>query len=78
MARLKKALLSENDKAAISKAIENRKNKKLLQAAPQLLEALQDMLNQGCGYYDKKSCGHNFYCVCPSDKARLAIKAATE
>lgn len=42
----------------------------------QLLEALEDLYNEVCGNYDKKSCGHNHVCVCPGDKARAAIAAA--
>jgi hypothetical protein len=53
-----------------TKAIEQER---IRNAAPALLEALEDMLNQGCGNYEKKSCKHDFYCVCPEDKARAAI-----
>lgn len=53
-----------------------RKAKKLESQNADLLEALEDMLNQGCGEYQKKSCGHNFYCVCPGDKAVAAIAKA--
>lgn len=44
-------------------------------AAPALLEALEDSYYQSIGEYSKKSCGHNFFCVCPESKTKAAIAA---
>ena len=41
-----------------------------------LREVLRDMLAQGAG--EGKSCGHNYYCVCPSDAARAALATAPD
>lgn len=45
-----------------------------IEAADDLLIALEDMLAQGGGM--PKSCGHEFYCVCPGEKAIAAIAKA--
>lgn len=47
---------------------------KLISAAPELLQALEDMLAQGSGM--PKSCGHNFDCVCITDNARAIVAKA--
>lgn len=40
--------------------------------APVLLKACKDLLAEMSG--SEKSCGHQYTCVCPSDKAREIIK----
>lgn len=45
----------------------------LIAAAPELLEALRDLI-AGPG---PKRCGHDFDCVCAGDTARAAIAKAT-
>lgn len=49
-------------------------NARLIAAAPELLEALSDLLASISG--GEKSCGHAFTCICPGDKARAAIAKA--
>lgn len=49
-------------------------NAKLISAAPDLLEALQDFMANASG--ETESCGHSFECVCRFDKARAAIAKA--
>lgn len=51
-------------------------NAKLIAAAPDLLEALDDLINSISGM--DKICGHDFTCSCPVDRAKAAIKKATE
>lgn len=51
------------------------KDGKLMAAAPDLLQALSDLLASISG--GEKSCGHAFTCICPGDKARSAIAKAT-
>lgn len=47
----------------------------LAESNTELLEALKDLLASISG--EKKSCGHEFTCICPEDKARAAIAKAT-
>ena len=49
-------------------------NAALIAAAPELLEALEDMMSANGG--GKKFCGHGFSCNCAWDKARAAISKA--
>jgi hypothetical protein len=49
-------------------------NAHLIAAAPDLLEALEDMLAQASG--TPKRCEHEYDCICPNDNARAAIKKA--
>lgn len=51
-------------------------NAKLIAAAPDLLEALDDLINSISGM--DKICGHDFTCSCSIDRANKAIKKATE
>jgi hypothetical protein len=37
-----------------------------------LVSALADLLNEKAGVM--KSCGHNYYCICPTDNAKQALK----
>lgn len=54
---------------------EEDENGRLIAAAPELLEALQLLMQEQSG--GDKSCGHNgFTCTCPYDKARAAIAKA--
>lgn len=46
----------------------------LIAAAPELYEALEDMLAESFGA--EKSCGHDFTCICPEEKARAALAKA--
>lgn len=50
-------------------------NAKLIAAAPELLEALNNLLNHLSG--KPKICGHDYECICPYDLAKNAIKKAT-
>lgn len=51
------------------------KNAQLIAAAPDLLEALQDVMAEQSG--TEKICGHNgFTCTCPYDRAKAAINKA--
>ena len=45
-----------------------------LLAAPEMLEALEDLMAEATG--QSKSCGHEFYCVCAGDAAGAAIAKA--
>ena len=38
-------------------------------------EALSLYWNEATGQYDKKSCGHNFTCICVGEKVSAAIHA---
>jgi len=49
-------------------------NALLIAAAPDLLEALEGLMNDLCG--QRKSCGHDFTCTCAGDKANEAIAKA--
>lgn len=49
-------------------------NAQRISADLDLLVALEDLYAQGCGM--PKTCGHEFVCVCPGDKARAAIAKA--
>lgn len=46
-------------------------NAQLIAAAPELLQVVKDLLAEMCG--SGKSCGHDFCCVCASQKARSII-----
>ena len=54
--------------------LENKHDAKLISAAPELLEALQDFMANASG--EAESCGHSFECVCRFDKAKAAIAKA--
>ena len=49
-------------------------NARLIAAAPELGEALLLYFQQASG--GPKSCGHEFDCICPGDKALAALKKA--
>ena len=53
---------------------EEMANARLIAAAPELLQALRDMVAAASG--QPKSCGHEFDCVCPFEAARAAIRKA--
>lgn len=54
--------------------LENKHDAKLIAAATELLEALQDFMANASG--ETESCGHSFECVCRFDKAKAAIAKA--
>lgn len=54
--------------------LEDKHDAKLISAAPELLEALQDFMANASG--EDESCGHSFECVCRFDKAKAAIAKA--
>lgn len=47
---------------------------RLIAAAPDMLAALKDLMAQLSGM--EKSCGHSFYCRCPTESAAAAIAKA--
>jgi hypothetical protein len=49
-------------------------NARLIAAAPDLGEALLLYFQAACG--GTKSCGHEYDCICPGDKALAALKKA--
>lgn len=49
-------------------------NGNLIAAAPELLAALKDLLAEASG--GKKSCGHEFECICPFNAAKEALRKA--
>lgn len=49
-------------------------NARLIAAAPELLDALQDFMSASSG--NTQSCGHDFECICRFDKAKAAIAKA--
>lgn len=58
----------------MTSAEEDFANADLIAAAPELLEALQDLMANASG--DAESCGHSFECICRFDKAKAAIAKA--
>ena len=42
----------------------------------ELETAVKDLLAEKSG--QPKSCGHNFYCVCPGDKAQALVREFTD
>jgi len=54
--------------------ISDKDNGRLISAAPELLEALQDFMASSSG--NAQSCGHDFECTCRFDKAKSAITKA--
>jgi hypothetical protein len=54
--------------------IEPPEDCRLIAAAPEMLEALKNLLSAICG--GPKVCGHGFECICPGDLAREAIAKA--
>ena len=49
-------------------------NAHLIASAPELYEALSDVMAQLSG--QEKSCGHDFNCVCPTEAAAAALAKA--
>ncbi|WP_436879521.1 hypothetical protein [Escherichia coli] len=54
--------------------VSDKENARLIAAAPELLEALQDFMSASSG--NTQSCGHDFECICRFDKAKAAIAKA--
>jgi hypothetical protein len=55
---------------------ECKANAHLIAAAPDMYEAIIDNRANMTGEYDRKSCGHKFFCVCPEEKINKAIAKA--
>jgi hypothetical protein len=54
--------------------VSDKENARLIAAAPELLEVLQDFMSASSG--NTQSCGHDFECICRFDKAKAAIAKA--
>lgn len=64
----------KNWKVADVKAGSGSADMRLILSAPELLEALKNLMAMHSG--GKKQCGHDYDCVCPFEQAKQAINKA--
>lgn len=46
----------------------------LISAAPEMYQAIKDDIANRTARYEGKSCGHQFFCICPDEAILKALK----